>query len=306
MYTNRLTRQDFVMQFDTNDIPEFCLRLIDRKDWRFRGMHPIERERTILRVLKVIDSGKLSLAGEKERWSKGWGENLEAFEESGELSDLVPKYIRKRRPIRLGGEFVVTANTNFELDWYNIFRHWLFRQDWFSESDNIYEFGCGTGFNLAVLAHLYPEKTYCGSDWVLESARIVAEMGKQFEWDMVGLVFDFFNPDYNIPIAENSTVFTIGALEQTGQNYKKFFDYLLEYKPRVCVHVEPIIEWLSPYELVDYTAIQHLKKRKYWSGFPRYMAKLAAEKKVEIIKTQRTGVGSLFIEGYDLWVWRPL
>ena len=306
MYTNSLSVEDFMMQFGTDSLPDFCTELIRRRDFRWRWANPRERERTILRVLKVINSGKLSLTGEKERWAKGWGENLKAFEESGELSDLVPKYIRKRRPMRIDGEFAIPADPNFELNWYNVFRHWLFRQDWFSESDNIYEFGCGTGFNLAVLAHLYPDKTYCGADWVVESAKIVAKMGKQFGWNMVGIVFDFFDPDYNIPIVENSTVFSIGALEQTGPNYEKFFEYLLHYKPRVCVHVEPIIEWLSPYGLVDYTAICHLQERKYWSGFPKYMQKLQAEGKVEIVKMQRTGVGSLFIEGYNLFVFSPL
>ena len=101
-------------------------------------------------------------------------------------------------------------------------------------------------------------------------------------------------------------VLTIGALEQTGRRYGKFFNWLIERKPEICVHVEPIPEWYNERCLVDWTAIEFLKVRKYWTGFPQMMERLEADRRITILHRKRTGVGSLFMEGYMLFVWRPL
>jgi hypothetical protein len=34
----------------------------------------------------------------------------------------------------------------------------------------------------------------------------------------------------------------MGALEQTGNEYKDFFDFLMQKKPAACFHFEPIYE----------------------------------------------------------------
>jgi SAM-dependent methyltransferase len=200
---------------------------------------------------------------------------------------------------------VETLDPNFELNWYRVFRLWLF-QTYLAGVNTVYEFGCGSGFNIAALAKLYPEKRYYGLDWASQSVDIVNELGKKFGWDMHGRLFDFFAPDRGLCIEENSAILTIGALEQTGTEYGSFLQYLLDSSPRLCVHFEPILEWYDENNLIDYAAIRFHQKRNYWRGFPTRLRELQEDGKIEILKTNRSYFGSLYIDGYSQLIWRPI
>lgn len=305
----RLTPRDFADLFGTpvEDLSSMCLRLIEQHDFRYRRPTPEERDRILLEVFKRIDSGTLSLAGKegKERWDRGWEENLQEFRTTGELVALVPKYIRPHQPVRLNGDYAITNDPEFELHWYEVFQQWLF-ETYFRDAKTIYEFGCGSGINLARLGQMYPEKRLVGLDWAQPSVDIVNEMGKRFGWNMTGRRFDFFDPDESLDIDPGSLVFTIGALEQTGKGYHKLTDYFLRQRPMLYVHVEPVLEWYQESSLVDYAAIRFHKGRNYWEGFPVRLAALQKQGKVSILKTKRSFFGSLFLEGYSQLVWKPV
>lgn len=305
----KLKLEDFARLFGTtiDDIPNDCRTLIAQHDFRYRKLEGNKRDQVLLEVLKRIDSDQFSVAGKegKARWEKGWLENLKSFmEHSRDLSKLVPKYIRQNQPLRLDQNYVMPSDSNFELNWYEVFRLWLFRT-YLRDAETIYEFGCGSGFNLVVLSQLYAEKKFYGLDWAEASRDIVNELARTYGWNMTGLLFDFFSPDENVKIADNSAILTIGALEQTGCDYEPFLQYLLKASPKLCVHVEPILEWYDENNLIDYAAIKFHKKRKYWEGFPNRLKELENEGQVEILKTQRSYFGSLYIEGYSHLIWRP-
>lgn len=307
---HELKLEDFARLFGTNldDIPDDCRQLIAQHDFRYRKLDGDERDRILLDVLKRIDSGEFSKAGKegKSRWEKGWSESLESFtKHDHDLSQLVPRYIRPKQPLRLDQNYVMPFDPSFELNWYEIFRLWMFRT-YLKDAETVYEFGCGSGFNLAVLAQLYPEKKFYGLDWAVASRDIVNELAKAYGWRITGLIFDFFSPDAGMKMTGNSIVLTIGALEQTGREYEPFLQYLLKSSPKLCVHVEPILEWYDEVNLIDYAAIKFHKQRKYWEGFPNRLKELEKEGKVEILKTKRSYFGSLYLEGYSQLLWRPL
>lgn len=301
--------EDFARLFGTSvdALPESCRTLILEGDFRYRVLAGEERDQAVLEVLKRVDSGQFTTAGKegRGRWEKGWAENLEGFRKSGrDLSELVPKYIRPQQAIRLDQNYVMPLDPNFELKWYEIFQRWLFTT-YFQETKVVYEFGCGSGINLAALATLYPDKRYVGLDWAVASKEIVDEMAQAYGWHMKGHLFDFFHPDKSIKIEEGSTVFTVGALEQTGRNHEAFLDYLLEMSPGLCVNIEPIVEWYDEDQLVDHAAIKFHRQRKYWEGFPGRLKQLEEEGKVEIVKAKRSYFGSLYLEGYSQLIWKP-
>jgi SAM-dependent methyltransferase len=305
-----LTLQDFARLFGTtaDNISSDCRAIIDAHDSSYRTLAGEERDHILLNVLKQIDANQFSLAGPegKERWEKGWAENSDSFLESGgDASQLIPKYIRLGQPLRMDQTYVEPSDPNFELNWYEVFRLWL-SQTYLADAKTVYEFGCGSGFNLAVLAQLYPDKRYFGLDWASSSVDIVNELGKFRGWDRHGHLFDFFSPDRSVRIEENSTVLTIGALEQTGVDYEPFLQYLLESSPSLCVNIEPIVEWYEEDTLVDYAAIQFHLKRNYWWGFPARLKELEQAGKVEILKAKRSCFGSLYIESYSQLIWRPI
>lgn len=293
----------------SEDIPSDCLRLIRGWDFGYRRLSGDERDAAILSVLKRILSEDLTVAGDagsRSRWERGWTENLRSLAERGyEQSALVPKYIRENQPLRLYQDYIMPRDAKFELNWYKVFTLWLFRK-YFQQVDVVYEFGCGSGINIATLAKIFPDKKIVGLDWAVASKKIITKLAKANGWNVEGRVFDFFKPDPSLELAENSGLLTVGGLEQTGMRYGPFLAYVLKALPTICVNIEPICEWYDRNRVVDYVAIMFHKRRGYWEGFPARLKSLGEGGKVEILKTKRSYFGSLFIEGYSQTIWKPV
>jgi len=306
-----LSKRDIAKLFGTEPrrIPGSCVELIEKNDFRYRELAGTERDAAILAVLKRISSKDLSVAGDsgaRDRWERGWGENLSRLESRGSgLASLTPKYIRPNPTLRLNQKYIKSFDPEFELKWYEIFSRWLFLQ-YLSDVDVIYEFGCGSGINIATLARLFPKKKIVGLDWAKPSKRIIENLAERYGWNVEGHVFDFFHPDKGIRLARNSAVLTVGALEQTGTRYGAFMRFLLDSSPDVCVNVEPICEWYDPENLVDHLAMMFHSRRGYWRNFPQLLQELEAKKRVEILKMKRSFFGSEFIEGYSQTIWKPV
>lgn len=308
--SEQLGAVEFAKLFGTSvdALPAACLDLIRTYDFRYQRFSGRIEEQLLLDVLTAIDSGTFSTAGPegKGRWDRGWAENLERLQATGgDLAALVPDYIRPLQAVRFDGQYVMPRDPQFELHWYEVFQAWLF-ETYFKDADTIYEFGCGSGINLAALAQMYPKKRYIGLDWAPASKGIVDALGARYGWTMEGRVFDFFHPDEGLEIERGALVFTLGALEQTGRRWRAFLDYLLRFEPSLCVNIEPVVEWYTDDTLVDYAAKQFHTTRRYWEGFPAYLHELEQTGRATILKQKRSRFGSLYIEGYSQIIWRPI
>ncbi len=305
-----LALNDFAAIFGTSpaEIPGECRRMIKECNFRYRKIAGPERDRILLDVLKRIDSGAFSKSGKdaKARWEKGWSENRDSFIHSGgDLSALVPKYIRPKQPVRLYQNYVEPEDPQFEYNWYQVFSRWLFKK-YLADCSAIYEFGCGPGHNLAVLAELYPDRSIVGLDWASASQDIIREMSRVHGWRLEGRNFDFFSPDRNVIIAKNSVVLTIGGLEQTGSNHGAFIEYLLAMGPKLVIHIEPICEWYAEDNLLDYAAMKYHRSRNYLEGLPELLKRHEDAGRLQVIKRQRSYFGSLYHDGYSQLIWKPI
>lgn len=306
----KVTLSDFARSFGTTieDIPPECKKLIAEIDFSYEVPSEIERDNILLEILKKIESDK-QVIGAKERqdvWHDGWAENLKNFTESGySLDALVPKFIRPNRAIRFNQNYIKPANPNFELDYLSVFRLWLFKK-YFEEAGSIYEFGCGTGFNLVALANIYSNKLLYGLDFVQSSCDLVNKIAEAHKFKLTGRIFDMINPDKDFKLSKNSAIFTFGAIEQLASKFEAFLQYLLIQHPAICVHVEPAIELYDENNFVDYLAIKFQGKRGYTHNFLPRLRALEKESKIELLKVKRLFFGSLYMEGYNLIVWRPL
>ena len=304
-----LDTEDFAQLFGTSvpELPDAAVRLIAAGDWRYRLLEKRERDAVVIKLLERIARSDFSkvVVEDRSRWVRGWGENLDAFQQSGgDVNALAPKYIRPRLPLRLRGEFIQAESDAFELNWVRVFQEWLFRTT-LAPYDAIYEFGSGSGINVARLAEMYPGKKIVGLDWVEPSVRIVESMRTLKGWNVEGRLFDFFKPDASLQIPPNSAVLTVGALEQTGTRFSEFIEFLISRRPALCVFVEPVVEWYEPAGLPDWLAVQINNARNFWRGFPGMLDRLAAEGRVEIVKRKRAQFGSLLLEGYSQIIWKP-
>jgi len=307
---SKLSIDDFATLFgtETQSLPRQCVSLIEQGDWNYAPLEGEQLDNLLREFLDRIQRKDFSIvvADDKSRWIRGWSENLDDFIASkGDPEALAPKYIRPNAPVRLFRRYVLPQQSRFELNWYRVFQEWLFRT-YLADCEMIFEFGCGSGINIAFLAQLYPEKKIVGLDWAEPACEIVNSMRKLRGWNVEGRQFDFFNPDHSLEIPGDSIVFTVGALEQTSTRHGAFIDFLLTKKPKLCVFIEPIYEWYDPANLADYCAIRAHEVRNFWRGFPPRLQQLAQEGRVEIIKQKRSDFGSLVLEGYSQNIWRPI
>jgi hypothetical protein len=250
---------------------------------------PEERETAIIKILDTLLDKSIPFSGvhRHEQWEKGWDENIKS-------GDIKPKYFDKYPITRYNGEFVIGQDEQTSL--YSIIDEVY--EKYLADKLLICEFGCGTGHNLVHMREKDPKKRFIGLDWTRSSNKLVTSLG------MEGYHFDYFNPKWDMP--EGASVITVASLEQTGKRYKKFVRYLLKKKPKVVVHIEPIPELLDKTKLIDYLSIKYMEKRRYLSGYLDFLRSLELRGFIRIHEARRSGIGSLFLDGYSVIVWSPL
>ncbi len=303
-----LTQEDFEDLFGEPSGTFFheCQKLVESLDFRYDILKGPFREEVFLRVLKTLHQD-LEVAGKhrKQRWEDGWGENLSQFRSTGyDLVALAPKFVRLQEIIRLRGEYVRPYSDQFESNFVKVLRQWMFRK-WFHSIDHIYEFGCGTGHNLIDAAVLFPDRPLYGLDWSQTSQVILRLMKEHHGFNIVGREFDMLDPDASFALNPQSGVFTVGAMEQLGNQYHAFLNYILAQRPQICVHVETLYELYDQSDLFDFVAAKYLDKRKYLRGMLGTLQALEKEGRLQILGTIRT-FGSLYHDGYSVVIWKPL
>lgn len=305
-----VTLEDFADSFGVtvDDVPERCRERIALGHFRYRKVEGQERDRIILEVLKKIatDRQVVGATDRKDVWNAGWEENYEAFVQSGhDLAKLVPRFVRPGQPIRWQQGYIIPENQWFERDFFAVLREWLF-ETYCADADAIYEFGCGTGMNLAAFAQRYPDKEYHGFDFVPPAQKMVDAMAQAYGWRMQGHLFDMTAPDAHIEFKGNSRLLTFGALEQLAGKIETFFEFVLERSPGLCVHVEPVVDLYDEDNLIDFLAASFHRKRGYTANLLSYLQDLESRGKIELLKVKRSFFGSLFMEGYTVLAWRPI
>ena len=263
------------------------------KDTKYRLLDKKEEDQVIIKILDTLLDASLPFSGthRKQQWEKGWGENLKS-------GDITPKYFGKYNVFRINQRFITSKDKKFEQkSLYSIVdeMYWKYLHD----AKDIYEFGCGTGHNLKRIQKISKAKLH-GFDWTTSSNKIIKGLGFDAQ------NFDYFEPNFNIGLAENSAILTVASLEQTGTRFERFLGYLIRNKPKIVVHIEPIPELLDETNLLDYLSIKYMQKRKYLTGFLDVLQGMEKQGKIKILEARRSGIGSLYIEGYSIIVWKPL
>jgi SAM-dependent methyltransferase len=305
----QLTAGDFAKSFGVQEdaLPAACERLIADGNLRYERPSGRSRDEIVLRVLKHITSDRPTAVGEHRAkiWEACWSDNLQKFVDAGLRPDsLVPSFVTPGLPVRLRQDYALPAHPQYELRVLEICRAFLFDK-YFRRAQAVYEFGCGSGFNLVALAEQLPGKKLCGLDWSRSANDTVNLIRDALKIDITGRHFDFFEPDCSLALGAGTAVLTMCALEQVGRRHDKFLAYLLEKKPDVCVHMEPLAELYDEDNLVDHLALLYHRKRGYLEGFLTSLRALEAQRRIEILEARRFYFGSLYHEGYSFVAWRP-
>ncbi len=303
----QFTPADFAALFGVRELPKACAALAAGRDYAYETPAGVARDRIIRRVLEQVDSDRATLVGEHRAaiWESCWHDNLDKLVRAGyDAEKLVPDFFKPDQPMRLRQDYIVPRNPRFEVEFFEVCRAFLFER-FFAEVDSVYEFGCGSGFNLLALGKQMPGKKLVGLDWSRSSNEMLNVMGQKSGLPISGRHFDFFAPDAAVKLGRSAGVLTMAALEQVGPRHAAFLDYLLQGAPRIVVNMEPLAELYDDGQLVDHLALRYHRKRGYLEGFLTALRELEAKRRIEIADVRRFFFGSLYHEAYSYVAWRP-
>lgn len=290
----------------THDLPQDIRILIKEYNFCYRALTREERDQAMLMILNRLHSRDLHIPGigRKERWIRDWSENLDRFIMSGfDESELVPKYFQPNHVVRLRGDYIMPLNAHFERDFFRIIRRWLYKT-YLAQEGPIYEFGCGSGANLVELAKLYPEKELHGLDWVEVSKEILGILAEKKGYRIKGHVFDMFFPNKSFPLQEGAAILAINSLEQLGDKFEPFLQFVLSKRPSLFVHVDSFVELYDCAKLPDYLTLMHNRMRNYLTGYLTRIGELEKSGVIEIVNLRHFPCGGLYHDYYSFLVWR--
>jgi len=297
----KITIQDFESAFG-EELSSFVREKISGFVFEYEEVQEKDKDFLVLSILKSISAG-LRKAGphRAQDWIQGWAENRDEVKQS-----IKPKYFGKLPHVRWQGKFIKPISEDFEYNMAQVLQFWLFEK-YMSGSTSIYEFGCGTAHNLLRAEEVSPTAKLYGLDWATSSQETIKEINKLHGKNIQGHNFNFFEIDHEFKLDTSSAVYTFAALEQVGESHTDFIDYLIGQNPSICLHVEPIAELLNPESnLLDYLSVEYFRERNYLRNFYNHLKDLETSGKIEIIRAQRSQIGSFYVDGYSIVAWRPV
>ena len=277
----------------------------------------IEEENALISFLNsLLDyDSDLDSSGNPDRqisWEKGWNENYRAFLKEGLIESLIPKYgsgnfFRFRgRFVKLDDTKTSPASSGFsvsDLLFFHVFSY--LTSSFFSNFDHVVEFGCGTCLKLVVLHNLFPSLKLFGCDWAQANLDIADKLSERF--GIVGKKFDMLTLDGgdDLPSLKNAGVLTVASMEQLGNSWQPFFNFVLRCQPKIVVHFESVEEFYGRDRLFDLSAMLYHRKRNYLKSYLSALKSLEKKGCVEILESKRFYLGDNRHEGSNLVVWKP-
>lgn len=273
---------------------------------KLRPANQREREEYILEFLKRIRNPKIVRDDQEnlEAWNEGWQENLDEIRNSGLTeANVKPRYFRGSKFFRFKKDLWVTDNLQLEYDLFVACRRLLFNH-YLANAPGIVELGCGSCGNIHLLSRMFQDKRIRGCDWATPSVELANEIGKIQERDISGVQMDFLNPPKDLRLGQGDAVISIHALEQIGNRHQKLIESLVNSKPSIVLHYEPILELYDDNNLYDNLAAWYSTLRNYLNGLLDYLRDLESKGRIEILKVCRPEIGGIMHEA-SLIVWKP-
>lgn len=245
-----------------------------------------------------LESKNFKTAGpeRKSDWEFGWAGNG-VTNDSKDFPNI-PYYFKKNKYIRLGDRVFEDISGYTELRLLRMLQDIAFEAVDLSEVASVIEYGAGTGHNLVYLKKRI-SKNFYSADWAMSAVESMVTNG--VVEDENSFRVDYFdNTTYQAP-RESYAAFTNASLEQAGEHYKEFMNYLLtDPNCRVGIHIEPISDLVEPNSQLNIQSKAYCEQRKYLTGFYEFMK----QQRVEIVLAHDFGIGSRFLSGYQVLVWR--
>lgn len=306
-HSDRQSALEHFLGCPLDDIPDQVLSGIDSLDLNVRMLDEEAVRGHVLHVLQRLHETRVYRNEEENReaFERGWSENLALCMKRGVCEpNLIPRYVRPHGVVRWPGGLASPADPFIVHKLLQLSVRTTFHRH-VGRCSTALEFGCGSGQFLHLLGREAPHMHFVGLDWTQASVLLVEQMASS-GLPVRGQVFDMTRPDPEFRIPDGSMVYTVGALEQIGSRHEAFLEYLIQQRPSVVIHHEPVLEFYDPDNLIDYLAILWHRRRDYLSGFWPALQFAARQRRIEILESRRTGFGDPYHESGSVVVWRPV
>ena len=110
------------------EVKDLCEKELQEFNGRFRNLKPREKEQALIESIDRLIKGFATKSGSDRLpdWELGWSENLKKLsEDSNDLDNLVPGYVRPGQIMRLNGEYAIFEDAEIENRYIALFRSWL-------------------------------------------------------------------------------------------------------------------------------------------------------------------------------------
>jgi len=239
-------------------------------------------------------------------WQDDWFSVLQNLETNNENVKLIirPKWFRESAFVNIQNCLSLTKTPYVDWEYQLITRQMLFYTH-LKDIENICEFGSGSGTNFYLINEILQNKSFILSDISVTSLKIIEELKRKLNRNNLTYSNIDIEQDIDLQLPDNTAVITTSVLEQIGDNYKNFINFILKEKPQIVINVEPIVELLDSKNGFDNVMNLYCEKRKYLAGYLTELEKLEKQKKIKIIMKKRTMVSGTFIENSVL-IWKVL
>ena len=239
-------------------------------------------------------------------WQDDWFSVLQNLRTNNDnvKSIIRPKWFRKNAFVNIQNCLSLTETPYVDWEYQLITRQMLFYTH-LKDMDNICEFGSGSGTNFYLINQILQDKNFILSDISVTSLKIIQELKRKLNRNNLTYSNIDIEQDIDLKLPDNTAVITTSVLEQIGDNYNNFINFILKEKPQIVINVEPIVELLDSKSGFDNVMNLYCEKRKYLTGYLTELEKLEKQKKIKIIMKKRTMVSGTFIENSVL-IWKVL
>ncbi len=287
-------------------------KIVPEELWRalkFRYVSANEEKKIIAGIEDRISGDKLRVVGKNDNsiWENGWGEILKRIQKADFDPEILrPQYFDHHQILRYNGRYIDTGGVSFVYAYDKLLRHIIFSL-YLKDAERIVEIGCGTGTSQLLLASIYPKAELVACDWAESSQQIIEHISRYLKRPIKPARFNMLTleGEEKVVIDRNTTLLTVHALEQLGNNTKAMLDWIMKNKPKLCVHLEPIVELYGETPFDDIAKRYHMK-RNYLQGWLSEIRKYEEHKKSRVHIVNRLNFGDRYHEAYSIIVWEPL
>ena len=300
---NKLTKDEVLNHFNIlyDDLPESIQLQLDK-------FFPIQYDELNSEQYKEYYELCLEMLNKKLEidWQDDWFSVLQNLQTNNDnvKSIIRPKWFRESAFVNIHNCLSLTETPYVDWEYQLITRQMLFYTH-LKDIENICEFGSGSGTNFYLINEILQDKSFILSDISVTSLKIIEELKRKLNRNNLTYSNIDIEQDINLQLPDNSAVITTSVLEQIGDNYKNFINFILKEKPQIVINVEPIVELLDSKNGFDNVMNLYCEKRKYLAGYLTELEKLEKQKKIKIIMKKRTMVSGTFIENSVL-IWKVL